>query len=184
MSVAQLERWRQHLWLPRTTEWRGEDGAVRPEIVRIAALLAQLSGQGRRGISWLGWAIWALADTPQTAERLRGAVVSALRTPLDRAGLDVAQVPVGDSDDAFEARQQLAAQLLQNRRSSRLDLNSTLRESAAREGVELPPSWVPNLHHRAVTGFGARVLVGGTADIGFEEMLARGRRPRRREPGR
>ncbi|MEU6988206.1 hypothetical protein ABZ946_33070 [Streptomyces sp. NPDC046324] len=91
---------------------------------------------------------------------------------MEKAGLDVEQVPRGDSDAAFEAREELAAQLLRNRRSPRRDLDGTLREYAARDGVELPSSRsVPNLFHRALTEPGARMMVGGVTDVGFGGLM-------------
>jgi hypothetical protein len=171
VTATQLERWRQQLWLPRTKEWRGGDGAVRSEIVHLTIGLVRASGQGR-SVSWAGWVCWALAATPETAERLRKALLTSLRRPLERAGLDVEQMPSGDSDAEFEAREVLAAQLLRNRRSPRRDLDGTLREYAAKDGVKLPPTRsVPNLFHRALTEPGARMMVGGAADVGFEGLM-------------
>ncbi|WP_156725789.1 hypothetical protein [Streptomyces apocyni] len=171
VTATQLERWRQQLWLPRTKEWRDPDGSVRSEVVHLTIGLVRASGQGR-SVSWAGWVCWALADTPDTAERLRKALLTSLRRPVERAGLDVEQVPSGDSDSAFEAREALAAQLLNNRRSPRRDLDGTLREHAAKAGVELPPTRsVPNLFHRALTEPGARMMVGGAADVGFEGLM-------------
>ncbi|MEU7115058.1 hypothetical protein [Streptomyces sp. NPDC046182] len=119
-----------------------------------------------------GWVCWALVDTPESAERLRNVLLSAIRRPLEKAGLDVEQVPGGASDAAFEAREELAAQLLRNRRSPRRDLDGTLREYAARDGVELPSSRsVPNLFHRALTEPGARMMVGGVTDVAFGGLM-------------
>lgn len=171
VTATQLERWRQQLWLPRTKDWRGDDGDIHPDVVHLTIGLVRASGQGR-SVSWAGWVCWALADTPETAERLRKALVSSLRRPLERAGLDVELVPSGDSDGAFEAREKLAAQLLRNCRSPRRDLDGTLREYAAKDGVELPPTRsVPNLFHRALAESGARMMVGGAADVGFEGLM-------------
>ncbi|MFJ2937933.1 hypothetical protein ACIO8G_34860 [Streptomyces sp. NPDC087219] len=171
VTATQLERWRQQLWLPRTKDWRDADGTLRPEVVHLTMGLVRASGQGR-SVSWAGWYCWALADTPETAERLRDALLSSIRKPLEKAGLNVDQVPGGDSDAAFEAREELAAQLLRNRRSPRRDLDGTLRAYAAKDGVELPPSHsVPNLFHRALTEPGARMLVGGAADVSFEGLM-------------
>ncbi|WP_073919357.1 hypothetical protein [Streptomyces sp. CB02009] len=111
VTATQLERWRQQLWLPRTKDWRDADGTLRPEVVHLTMGLVRASGQGR-SVSWAGWYCWALADTPETAERLRDALLSSIRKPLEKAGLNVDQVPGGDSDAAFEAREELAAQLL------------------------------------------------------------------------
>ncbi|WP_185094810.1 hypothetical protein [Streptomyces sp. PanSC19] len=97
---------------------------------------------------------------------------AALKRPLERAGIDIGQVPGGDSDEAFEAREQIAAQLLKNRHSPRQDFDGTLRAGAAEAGFELPPSRsVPNLFHRALTEPGARMLVGGVGDVGFEGLM-------------
>ncbi|MFE7551048.1 hypothetical protein [Streptomyces gardneri] len=171
VTPTQLERWRQHLWLSRTTQWRGSDGSIRPEVVKRAIDLAMLSGQGR-SIGWGGWVFWAIDDTPQSADRLRDAVLSALRLPLERAGVDIAQVPGGDSDEAFEARQEIAARLLRNRHSPRRDFDGALRAGAAEAGFELPPPRsVPNLFHRTLTEPGARMMVGGAGDIGFEGLV-------------
>ncbi|HET6354880.1 hypothetical protein [Streptomyces sp.] len=172
VTATQLERWRQRLWLPRTNDWRGPDGsAVRPEIMKRAIDLAKLSAPGR-SISWGGWVFWALDDTPESAEPLREALLAAMRRPLERAGVDVGQVPAGDSDAAFEAREELAAQLLRNRRSPRRDLDGSLRAHAAEAGVELPPPRsVPNLFHRSLTEPGSRMMVGGAADVSFEGLM-------------
>ncbi|WP_455355913.1 hypothetical protein [Streptomyces sp. SYSU K217416] len=171
VTATQLERWRQRLWLPRTKDWRGPDGSVRPEVVKRTIDLAKASVPGR-SIGWVGWVFWAIDETPETAVCLREALLAAMRTPLERAGVDVGLVPAGDSDEAFEARQELAAQLLRNRRSPRRDLDGTLRAYAAEAGVELPPTrWVPNVFHRALTEPGARMVVGGAADVGFEGLM-------------
>lgn len=99
ITPTQLERWRTNLWLARATDWTNpETGELRPEIVHRAACLAGACKPGR-SISWLGWIFWAIDDTPQTATRLREAVVDALERPLRRAGVDFGQVPEGDSDE-------------------------------------------------------------------------------------
>ncbi|MDA5284453.1 hypothetical protein [Streptomyces sp. Isolate_45] len=51
-------------------------------------------------------------------------------------------------------------------------MDGVLREYAAKDGVELPPTRsVPNIFHRALIEPGARVMVGGVADVGFEGLL-------------
>ncbi|WP_189852423.1 hypothetical protein [Streptomyces omiyaensis] len=171
VTPTQLERWRQRLWLPRTKYWRDSDGAIRPEVVKRTIELAMLSAQGRR-IGWAGWVFWAIDDTPQSAARLRDALLAALKRPLERAGVDIGQVPDGDSDEAFDAREQIAARLLRNRHSPRQDFDGTLRAGAAEAGFELPPSRsVPNLFHPALTVPGARMMVGGVGDVGFEGLM-------------
>ncbi|MFE6856147.1 hypothetical protein ACFVDH_35810 [Streptomyces sp. NPDC057674] len=172
VTPTQLERWRQRLWLARTTHWLDPDGVIRPEVVNRAIHLAMLSTQGR-GIGWGGWVFWAIDDTPASAERLRDALVAAaLKLPLQRAGVDAEQIPAGDSDEAFEARERISAQLLRNRHSPRRDFDGTLRAGAAEAGFNLPPSRsVPNLFHRALTEPGARMLVGGVGDVGFEGLM-------------
>ncbi|GHJ98148.1 hypothetical protein SNE510_76670 [Streptomyces sp. NE5-10] len=171
MTPPQLERWRQRLWLPRTKYWRGPDGAIRSEVVKRTIELAMLSTQGRR-VGWGGWVFWAIDDTPQSAACLRDALLAALKRPLERAGVDIGQVPDGDSDEAFDAREQLAARLLRNRHSPRRDFDGTLRAGAAEAGFELPPSRsVPNLFHQTLTAPGARMMVGGVGDVGFEGLM-------------
>ncbi|WP_328966192.1 hypothetical protein [Streptomyces virginiae] len=64
--------------------------------------------------------------------------------------------------------------MMENRRSPRRDLDGTLRDGAAAAGVELPRSpepAVPNIFHRALLEPGARLLLGGTADVGIEDLL-------------
>ncbi|MFH9118397.1 hypothetical protein [Streptomyces globisporus] len=172
VTASQLERWRQHLWLPRTKEWHATEGpGLRAELVQRTVYLATLSTPGR-SISWTGWVFWALDDTPETAQRLRAALLTALRRPLERAGVDIQLVPAGDSDEAFEAREEIAAQLMKNRRSPRRDLDGALRLHAAAAGVDLPPTRsVPNLFHRTLTGPGARMMVGGVGDVGFDGLM-------------
>ena len=172
VTATQLERWRQRLWLPRTNEWLDADGCtIRSEIVQRTIDLAKASAPGH-SISWVGWVFWALDDTPDTAEQLRKALLATLMRPFTKTGVDVGSVPRGDSDEAHEAREKIAAQLLKNRRSPRRDLDGTLRSYAADAGVELPPSRsVPNMFHRVLTERGARMMVGGTGDVGFEGLL-------------
>ncbi|MFD5489478.1 hypothetical protein ACFWIV_28890 [Streptomyces virginiae] len=171
VTAPRLERWRQRLWLARTKDWCTPDGAVRPEIIKRTIDLAHASTQGR-SISWAGWAFWAIDDTPETAALLRQALLTALRRPLERAGVDVDQVPQGDSDEAFDAREELANQLMCNRRSPRRDLDGALRAGAAEAGVTLPPAQtVPNIFHSTLTEPGARMMIGGTADVGFDALM-------------
>ncbi|NUK54752.1 hypothetical protein HRW14_31735 [Streptomyces lunaelactis] len=170
VTPTQLERWRQKGWLPRTREWCSL-GMIRPEIVQRATHLAAASRSGR-SIGWLGWVFWAVDDTPETATRLRAALLKTLGRPLVQAG--VQQVLVGDSDDAFESRNEAAARMLTNRRSPRRDFDGILRSHAAAAGVELPRSPAhpaPNIFHRALVEPGAQMMVGGAADIGFEGLM-------------
>ncbi|MGP3637830.1 hypothetical protein ACTU45_31620 [Streptomyces sp. 24-1644] len=92
---------------------------------------------------------------------------------MARAGIE--QLPVGDSNHAFQARQDAAARMLANRHSPRRDFDGILRDAAAAAGVKLPRSpktAAPNIFHRALMEPGARLLLGGTADVGMEDMLA------------
>ncbi len=59
------------------------------------------------------------------------------------------------------------------RRLPQRDLDKTLRAHAAEAGLELPrsPNTLPNVSHRALTDAGARLLLGGVADLGSEELL-------------
>ncbi len=172
ISPTQLERWRTKLWLRRATDWTDpETGKIRPEIVHRAAWLANASTPGR-SISWVGWTFWAIDDTPETSMRLRAAVVDALERPFRRAGVDVGQVPEGDSDEAFEARRKTAAGMLKDRRCPRRDFDGTLRAGAAEAEFDLPPSrLVANMFHQALMDPGARMMVGGVDDVGFEEVM-------------
>ncbi|MER7512147.1 hypothetical protein ABTX82_27885 [Streptomyces lavendulae] len=171
-TATQLERWRQRLWLPRTTKWREPGGvAIRPEIVQRTIDLARHSVPGR-SLSWIGWVFWALDDTPEAAEELRKAMLAALERPLARAGVGAGEVPTDDSDEAFGFREELATELLKDRRSPRRDWDRILREHAAEAGVEIPPSRsVPNIFRRSLIEPGARLLVGGVDDAGFEDLL-------------
>ncbi|MEH6374314.1 hypothetical protein V7793_08245 [Streptomyces sp. KLMMK] len=172
VTATQLERWRRQAWLPSTPDWFDAGSCtIRPEIVQRAVHLAALTWPGR-STGWLGWVFWAIDDTPATAKRLRAALLRALERPFARAG--VVQVPAGDSDEAFQAREEAAPRLLHNRRSHRRDFDGILRSHASAAGVELPRSpahSVPNMFHRAVLESGARMVVGGGADVGLEGML-------------
>ncbi|MFE9769451.1 hypothetical protein ACFYPC_33865 [Streptomyces sp. NPDC005808] len=172
ISPAQLERWRTQRWLPRAADWTApETGELRPETVHRAAWLADASKPGR-SISWIGWTFWAIDDTPETATRLRAAVVDALERPFRRAGVDIGQVPQGDTNEAFEARQEMAAGMLRDRRIPRRDFDGTVRAGAAEAEFDLPPSRsVANMFHQALMDPGARMMVGGVDDIGFEELM-------------
>lgn len=171
-TPTQLERWRAQLWLARTADWTDPaTGELRPEIVHRTACLADASRPGR-SISWIGWIFWAIDATSETTTRLRAAVASALERPLTRAGIDVGQIPEGDGDEAFGARQALAAGMLENRRCPRRDFDEHLRAGAAAAGVELPPSRsVSNIFHKALMAPAARMVVGGTGDVAFDELM-------------
>ncbi|WP_327258269.1 hypothetical protein [Streptomyces sp. NBC_01244] len=173
VTATQLERWRQQLWLARAKNSLTPDSAteLRPDVVQRVLHLAAVSTPGR-SISWIAWTFWAIDDTAESATRLRNALVAALKRPLERAGIDIGQVPTGDSDEAFHAREDIAAQLLKNRRSPRRDLDGILRSHAAEAGVELPPArTVANIFHRALTEPGARLLVGGTDNVSFDDVM-------------
>ncbi|MFF1595517.1 hypothetical protein ACFVY0_47000 [Streptomyces sp. NPDC058286] len=171
ISATQLERWRTNLWLARATDCTDPaTGKPRPEAVHRAMCLAAASTPGR-GISWLGWNFWAIDDTPASSARLRTAVASALQRPFRRTGVDADQIPEGDSDAAFDARQQLSAVILTGQRHPRKDFDGALRAAAADAAFELPPSRsVPNMFHPTLLDQGARMLVGGADDTGFEDL--------------
>ncbi|MFF2431614.1 hypothetical protein [Streptomyces mirabilis] len=172
ISPTQLERWRSNLWLARTADCTDPDtGGLRPEAVHRAAWLAAAARPGR-SISWLGWIFWAIDDTPETVTRLRAAVVAALERPFQRTGVDIGQIPEGECDEAFEARRQMAAAILTDRRCPRKDLDGALRAAATEAEFDLPPSRsVSNIFHRDLVESGARVLVGGADDVAFEDLL-------------
>ncbi|MFD4136563.1 hypothetical protein [Streptomyces goshikiensis] len=170
-TTTQVERWQQHGWLLPTSDWCEPDGRLRPEILGRGLWLANTARAGR-SIGWLGWVFWAIDDTPGTAKRLRTALVDTLKRPLARAGID--QIPTGNSNKAFRARQDAAAKMLKNRRSPRRDLDETLRAHAAEARLELPRSSapaLPNIFHRALLDPGARLLLGGAADVGAQDLL-------------
>ncbi|MGW2672531.1 hypothetical protein ACWC5F_31350 [Streptomyces sp. NPDC001272] len=171
-TTTQLERWQQHGWLPKTAAWY-EPGsiALRRDIVHRAVWLASTARAGR-SIGWVGWVFWAIDDTPDTAQRLRQALVETLKRPLARAGID--QIPTGNSNKAFQSRVDAAAKMLEGRRAPRRDLDGTLRAHAAEVGIELPRSSapsLPNIFHQALMDPGARLLLGGAADVGAEDLL-------------
>ncbi|MGX9891223.1 hypothetical protein [Streptomyces sp. NPDC002276] len=171
VSPTQLERWRSQLWLPRTAEWTDpETGELRPEIVHRAAAMRGISKTGRT-ISWFGWVFWAIDATPESTARLRAAVADAFKRPFRKAGIDFDQIPQGDSDEAFEARQEMAARMLKDRHCPRRDFDGALRAGAADAEFELPPSRsVSNIGHPALMSPGARLMLGGAQDVGFDEM--------------
>ncbi|MCX4524024.1 hypothetical protein OHA69_41270 [Streptomyces anulatus] len=171
-TPTQLERWRQQAWLPSTrdTALPGSE-TPRPDVVKRAAQLAHASRAGR-SISWAAWAFWSNDATPDTARRLRAAIRATLLRPLQRAGIDL--LPADDSEEAFQATEAAAAQLLRSRRFRKRDLDGTLRNHATTAGTELPRVQghpVPNIFHRAVLEPGARILIGGTAHIAYEAVL-------------
>ncbi|WP_328373649.1 hypothetical protein OG800_50685 (plasmid) [Streptomyces sp. NBC_00445] len=171
ISVHQLERWRGRLWLAPAEQWSdAETGQMRPEIIHRAAWLAALAKTGS-SISWVGWVFWAMNDTPQTAGRLREALTETLQRPFQRAGVDITQIPQGDGNDAFAARQAAADQLLIGRRAIGRDLDGILRTHAAAAGIDMPePRSVSNPFDKTVVEVGARLMVGGTDDVSPEEL--------------
>jgi hypothetical protein len=171
ITVHQLERWRGRLWMAPAEQWADpETGQIRPEIVHRAAWLAALAKAGS-SISWVGWVFWAIDDTPPTAQRLRAALTETLQRPFQRAGVDITQIPQGDGDDAFAARQATAAQLLIGRRAIGRDLDGILRTHAAAAGIDLPePRSVSNPFDKTLVEVGARLMIGGTDDVSLEEL--------------
>ncbi|MEV7077811.1 hypothetical protein AB0N88_04525 [Streptomyces sp. NPDC093516] len=90
---------------------------------------------------------------------------------MRQAGLTLAQVPHGDSDAAFEARQDIAERLLQGRRAIGRNLDGLLRDHAGTAGIALPePRTVSNPLDAALIRVGARLLAGGMADVSPEEL--------------
>ncbi|MEV2198274.1 hypothetical protein AB0I02_45955 [Streptomyces phaeochromogenes] len=142
VSATQLERWRTRLWLSRAADWTDpETGELRPETVHRAVCLADVSKPGR-SISWIGWIFWAIDDTPESAKRLREAVAGALERPFRRTGVDIGQVPEGDTDEAFEARQEAAAGMLRDRRRTSTGPCARARQrpsSTCRRPARWPP---------------------------------------------
>ncbi|MFE1764061.1 hypothetical protein ACFW81_07575 [Streptomyces angustmyceticus] len=171
VTPHQLERWRAKRWLTPTDQWTDPaTSALRPDIVDRAAWLAALSRPGR-GISWIGWTFWAIDDTEQTAALLRQALIRTIQLPLRQAGITLTQIPQGDSDTAFEARQDLAERLLQGRRAIGRDLDGLLRNHADTAGIALPePRTVSNAFDTTLVRIGARLLTGGMADVSPEEL--------------
>ena len=173
----QLERWRAKRWLAPTDQWTDlTTSALRPDIVHRAAWLAALSRPGR-GISWIGWTFWAIDATEQTAALLRQALIRTIQLPLCQAGITLAHIPQGDSDTAFEARQDLAERLLQGRRAIGRDLDGLLRAHVATAGIALPePHTVSSPFDTTLIRIGARLLTGGMADVSPEELTDAWRR--------
>ncbi|MER7057877.1 hypothetical protein [Streptomyces sp. NPDC000351] len=171
VTPHQLERWRAKRWLAPTDQWTDPaTSALRPDIVHRAAWLAALSRPGR-SISWIGWTFWATDATEQTAALLCQALIRTIQLPLRQAGITLAQIPQGDSDTAFEARQNLAERLLQRRRAIGRDLDGLLRDHAGTAGITLPePRTVSNPFDATLVRIGARLLTGGTADVSPEEL--------------
>lgn len=167
----QFERWRAKRWLAPTDQWTDPTtGALRPDIVHRAAWLALLSRSGR-GISWIGWMFWAIDDTEQTAALLRQALIQTVQLPLRQAGIPLGEIPQGDSDTAFDARQNLAARMLEGRRAIGRDSDGLLRDHAGTAGIALPdPRTVSNPFDARLIRVGARLLTGGTADVSPEEL--------------
>ncbi|MEU2402618.1 hypothetical protein ABZ767_31160 [Streptomyces pseudogriseolus] len=170
-TCHQFERWRAKRWLPPTDQWTDPaTNTLHPHIVHRAAWLAALSKPGR-GISWIGWTFWAIDDTEQTAALLRHALIRTIQLPLRQAGITLAQIPHGDSDTAFETRQNLAERLLRGRRAIGRDLDGLLRTHAGTAGITLPePRTVSNPFDAALIRVGARLLAGGLADVSPEEL--------------
>ncbi|WP_326662914.1 hypothetical protein [Streptomyces sp. NBC_00385] len=170
-TPTQVERWQQNSWLPKPSAWFEPDSpTIQPHILHQALHLAITARQGR-GMGWIGWHLWAANATTDSAQRLRTDLVASLKRPLARAGVD--KIPTGNSDRAFKARQAAATKVLGKRRLPRRDLDETLRAHAAEAGLELPrsPGALPNVFHRALMNAGARLLLGGAADLGSEELL-------------
>ncbi|MEU6548386.1 hypothetical protein [Streptomyces sp. NPDC046859] len=170
-SPHHLERWRAKRWLAPTDQWTdAATSALRPNIVHRAAWLAALSRPGR-GISWIGWTFWAIDATEQTAALLRQALIRTIQMPLRQAGITLAQIPQGDSDTAFNTRQDLAARMLQGRRAIGRDLDGLLRDHAGTAGIVLPePRTLSNPFDTTLIRIGARLLTGGMADVSPEEL--------------
>ncbi|WP_331726182.1 hypothetical protein [Streptomyces sp. NBC_01276] len=171
-TPTQIERWQQQIWLPKAAEWFEPDSStLKPKILTRAVWLAHTARAGR-SIGWLGWVFWAIDDTPDSAQRLRAALVTTIKRPLARAGIE--QLPAGDSNQAFQARQDAAARMTANLRSPRRDFDGLLRDGAAAAGIQLPRSpatAVPNIFDRALVEPGARLLLGGAADVGMDDLL-------------
>lgn len=171
-TTTQVERWQQQGWLPSASAWFEPDSpTTRPLILQRALWLASTARPGR-SIGWVGWFFWAVDNTPDSAQRLRTALVATLKRPLTQAGIE--KIPTGNSDRAFQARQDAAGKMLPNRRVPRRDLEATLRAHAAEVGLELPraqATTLPSISHRALQDSGARLLLGGAADLGIEGLL-------------
>lgn len=171
-SPHQFERWRGQLWLAPAAQWSDPaTGGIRPEIVHRAAWLALLARTGR-SISWMGWSFWAIDESPATTRRLRDALTRTLQLPFRRAGMDITQIPEGDDDGAFTARQAMASQMLAGRRAIGRDLEGILRAHADAAGIDLPaPRSVTNPFAKGLVEVGARLMVGGMDDVSPEELM-------------
>ncbi|MFF3336434.1 hypothetical protein ACFYWX_44260 [Streptomyces sp. NPDC002888] len=171
ITPHQLERWRAKRWLAPADQWTDPaTSALRFDIVHRAAWLAALSRPGR-GISWIGWMFWAIDDTEQTAALLRQALTRTIQLPLRQAGITLAQIPQGDSDTTFEARQDPAERLLQGRRAIGRDLDGLLHDRGSTADIALPePRTVSNPFDATLIRVGARLLTGGMADVSPEEL--------------
>ncbi|MGM9470344.1 hypothetical protein [Streptomyces murinus] len=165
----QLERWRAKRWLAPTDQWTDPaTGPLRPNIVHRAAWLALLSRPGR-SISWIGWMFWAIDDTEETAALLHRALIRTIQLPLRQARIALTEIPQGDSDAAFDVRQDLAARMLEGRRAIGRDLDGLLRDHAGTAGITLPCSrTVSNPFDTTLIRVGARLLTGGMADVSPE----------------
>ncbi|MGW6821433.1 hypothetical protein [Streptomyces sp. NPDC055005] len=173
VSSTKLERWRQQAWLPAPAHWFESAGStvIKPQVLNRTLWLASTAQPGR-SIGIIGWTFWAIDDNPESAKRLRAAMVETLGRLFTRAGVE--EIPEGDSNEAFQARQEAAARLLAMRRSRPRDLDSVLRANAEAAGIELPRSvtTVPsNIYDRTLLTTGAHLLVGGAADLGFEALI-------------
>ncbi|MDG5808972.1 hypothetical protein P9869_41445 [Streptomyces ossamyceticus] len=103
---------------------------------------------------------------------MRKAEADVLERPFRRAGIALGQVPEGESDKACEARQETAAGVLNGRRCPRLDSDGTLRAGVVEAEFDLPPSRsVSTMFHKALMDPGARMMVGGADDVGFEKLV-------------
>ncbi|WP_405797316.1 hypothetical protein [Streptomyces longwoodensis] len=171
-TTTQVERWQRQGWLPKASAWFEPASPTIPPLIMGRALWLASNARAGRSIGWWAWVFWAVDETPDSARRLREALVETLKRPLARAG--IGKVPTGNSNQAFQARTDAAAKMVANRRVPRRDLDATLRAHAAEAGLDLPRllgSALPNVSHRALMDLGARVLLGGAADIGMEELL-------------
>lgn len=171
-TTTQVERWQQKGWLPKAAAWFDPASPTILPLIMDRALWLASNARAGRSIGWWAWVFWAVDETPDSVQRLREALVTALKRPLSRAGIE--RIPTGNSNQAFQARTDAAAKMLTNRRVPRRDLDATLRAHAADAGLELPRlpgSALPNVSHWALMDLGARLLLGGAADIGMEDLL-------------
>ncbi|WP_331751682.1 hypothetical protein OG215_40920 (plasmid) [Streptomyces globisporus] len=170
-TPTQVERWQQNDWLPKSSAWFEPDSSILQPIILRRAMHLAIEAQQGRGMGWIGWHLWAANATPESAQRLRTGLIASLKRPLAHAGVD--RIPAGDSDRAFKARQAAARRVVGKRRFPQRNLDETLRAQAAEAGLELPrsTSTLPNVSHRALADAGARLLLGGLADLGGEELF-------------